>query len=61
MKMRHIVKLHNGTYETYDFHTKAESDKALTNAFSINKTFNTIKCIWVEPINKPWKRQRIDL
>ena len=61
MKMRHIVKLRSGANEVYDFRTKAESDKALTNAFTINKTFKTIKCIWVEPKNKPWKRQRIDL
>ena len=61
MKMRHIVKLCSGAKEVYNFRTKTESDKALNNAFTINKTFKTIKCIWVEPENKPWKRQRIDL
>ena len=61
MKMRHIVKLRSGANEVYDFRTKAESDKALDNALIINKTFKTIKCIWVEPKNKPWQRQRIDL
>ena len=61
MKMRHIVKLRSGANEVYDFNTKPEADKALNNAIILNKTFNTIKCIWVEPKNKPWKRQRIDL
>lgn len=61
MKMRHIVKLHNGANEVYDFRTKTESDKALTNALTLNKTFNTIKCIWVKPINKPWLKKRINL
>ena len=61
MKMRHIVNLRSGAYEVYDFRTKAESDKALTNAITLNKTFNTIKCIWVKPKNKPWLKKRIDL
>lgn len=61
MKMRHIVKLRNGTNEIFDFHTKVESHKALVNAITLNKTFNTIKCIWVQPVNQPWKRERIDL
>lgn len=61
MKMRHIVKLRSGANKVYDFHTKVESNKALDNALTLNKTFNTIKCIWVKPINKPWKRKRIDL
>lgn len=61
MKMKHIVKLRSGANEVYHFHTKAESTKALQNAVVLNKTFDTIKCIWIEPINKPWKTKRIDL
>lgn len=61
MKMRHIVKLRNGANEIYDFNTKTESNKALVNAIALNKTFGTIKCIWIQPINQPWKRERIDL
>ena len=61
MKMRHIVKLRNGANEIYDFNTKTESHKALVNAITLNKTFNTIKCIWIQPVNQPWKRERIDL
>lgn len=61
MKMRHIVNLRNGINEVYNFRTKAESDKALDNAITLNKTFNTIKCIWVKPINQPWLKKRIDL
>lgn len=61
MKMRHIVKLRNGANEIYDFNTKTESNKAVLNAITLNKTFNTIKCIWIQPINQPWKRERIDL
>ena len=61
MKMRHIVKLSNGSNEEFNFPTKAESHKALVNAIALNKTFGTIKCIWIQPINQPWKRERIDL
>ena len=60
MRMKHTVKLHNGSKEVYEFKTKAESDKAFKNAILLNKSFGTIKCIWIEPINQPWKRERID-
>lgn len=60
MKMKHTVKLVNGKTKTYVFSTKRESDKVLKNAFRINNQFHTIRCIWIEPLNKPWKRERID-
>lgn len=60
MKMRHTVKLRSEDKEVYEFRTKAESDKAFENAILLNKSFGTIKCIWIEPINQPWKRKRID-
>ena len=60
MKMKHTVKFRSGSKEVFEFKTIAESDKALRNAVMLNRTFNTIKCIWIEPINQPWKRERID-
>ena len=60
MRMKHTVKLHSGSQEVYEFKTKAESDRAFENAILLNKSFGTIKCIWIEPINQPWKRERID-
>lgn len=60
MRMKHTVKLKSGNKEVYEFRTISESDKALMNARQLNKTFDTIKCVWIEPINQPWKRQRID-
>lgn len=60
MKMKHVVKFNSGNQEVYEFKTKAESDKTLKNAVVLNKAFNTIKYIWIEPINQPWKRERID-
>ena len=50
----------SGQQEVYEFKTKAESDRALTNAIALNKTFNSIRFIWIEPVNKPWQRKRID-
>ena len=61
MKMKHTLKLVSGKMKTYIFPTKQESDKALKNTFTINNQFHTIRCIWIEPLNKPWKRERIDL
>lgn len=60
MKMKHTVKLRSGDKEVYEFRTKAESDKTFENAILLNKSFGTIKRIWIEPINQPWKRKRID-
>lgn len=60
MKMQHIVKLQSGDKVVYRFRTKSESDKAFENAILLNKSFGTIKCVWIEPINQPWKRKRID-
>lgn len=60
MKMKHTVKFQSGDQEVYEFKTKSESDKAFENAILLNKSFGTIKCIWIEPINQPWKRERID-
>ena len=60
MRMKHTVKFNSGSQEVYEFKTKLESDKALKNAIMLNKSFDTIKCIWIEPINQPWKRERID-
>ena len=60
MRMQHIVKFQSGDKVAYKFQTKSESDKALENAILLNKSFGTIKCVWIEPINQPWKRERID-
>lgn len=60
MKIKHTVKFNSGSQEVYEFKTKAESYKALENAIALNKTFNTIKCVWIESVNQPWKRERID-
>lgn len=60
MRMKHTVQFQSGSYEIYEFKTKADSDKALTNAILLNKSFGTIKCIWIEPVNQPWKRKIID-
>ena len=60
MRMKHTVKFESGGQEVYEFKTKSESDKAFKNAILLNKSFGTIKCIWIEPINQPWKRKRID-
>ena len=61
MKMKHTVKLISGNTETYLFPTKRKSDKVLKNAFTLNNQFHTIRCIWIEPLNQPEKRERIDL
>ena len=60
MKMKHTVKLESGEKVVYYFKNMNESDKAIKNAKILNKTLNTIKCIWIEPINNPTKRVRID-
>ena len=60
MKMKHTVQMKSGRQEIYEFKSKTESAKALENAVHLNKTFNSIKCIWIEPTNKPWQRKRID-
>ena len=61
MKMKHTVKFNSGKIERYFFNSKAESDKAYNNALSLNNTLHTIKSILIEPVNKPWLRERIDL
>ena len=61
MKFKHTVKFISGNKEEFVFNTKAESDKRLVNAIQLNKTFNTIRCIWIEPLNKPEQRVRLDL
>lgn len=60
MKMLHTVKYHSGELVKHTFSTKAKSDKAIDNAYKLNGTYHTIKCIWVEPVNYPWRRYRID-
>ena len=60
MRMKHTVKLRSGTQHSYYFRTKAESDKAFINSLHLNAAFNIIKCIWIEPIIHPEKRERID-
>lgn len=60
MRMKHTVKLRSGKKHTFEFRSQKESDKAFMNCLLINKTFNTIKCIWIEPIIHPEKRIRID-
>lgn len=59
MRMKHTVKFQSGSQEVYEFKTKPESDKALKNAILLNKSFGTIKRIWIEPINQPQKRKII--
>ena len=60
MKIKHTIRFNSGSREVYEFKTKAESYKAIENAVALNKTFNTIKRIWIEPVNQPWKRERLD-
>lgn len=60
MRMKHTVKFNSGDQVVFEFKTKAESDRALKNAMLLNRSFGTIKCIWIEPINHPRKRKRID-
>ena len=60
MRMKHTVKLRSGEQHCYYFRTKAESNKAFINSLHLNATFNTIKCIWIEPEIHLEKRIRID-
>ena len=60
MKMRHTVELKSGDRVMYEFKTKESSNKALKNARQLHKAFNTIKCVWVEPVKHPEQRKRID-
>ena len=59
MRIKHTVKLKSGAQEIYNFNNKKASDKALENAFKINKTFNTISHILIEPISHPNKWEKI--
>ena len=59
MKMKHIVTLNSGVQEVYNFNNKKASDKALKNAFKINKTFKNISHILIEPISNPNKWEKI--
>ena len=59
MRMKHIVTLNSGIQEVYNFNNKKVSDKALQNAFKINKTFNTISHILITPISSPNKWEKI--
>lgn len=60
MRMKHTVEFKSGDQQVYEFKTRAESDKACMNARHLNKTLNTIKCIWIEPVNFPWRKEKID-
>lgn len=60
MRMKHTVKFQSGSQKVYEFRTKSESDKAFKNAILLNKWFGSINCIWIKPVNQPWKRKRID-
>lgn len=60
MKMKHTVRLKSGSEVVYEFQTKAASQQALKNAKTLHKAFNTITCVFVEPVNHPEKRERID-
>ena len=59
MKLRHIVTLNSGIQEIYNFNNKKASEKALSNAFKLNKAFNTISHILIEPINNPEEWEKI--
>ena len=58
--MKHTVEMKSGRQAVYEFESKAKSNQALKNAIHLNKTFNAIKCIWVEPINHPEEKTKID-
>ena len=60
MKMKHTVRLKSGSEVVYEFQTKAVSKQALENARTLHKAFNTITYVFVEPVNHPEKRERID-
>ena len=53
MKMKHTVRLKSGSEAVYEFQTKAASKQALENARTLHKAFNTIVCVFVEPVNHP--------
>ena len=54
------VRLKSGSEAVYEFQTKAASKQALENARTLHKAFNTITCVFVEPVNHLEKRERID-
>ena len=60
MRMKHTVKFNSGRQKVFEFKSISQSNKALENAVCLNRTFNNINCIWVEPVNQPWKRERIE-
>lgn len=57
MKMKHTVRLKSGSEVVYEFQTKAVSKQALENAKTLHKAFNTIVCVFVEPVNYPEKEK----
>lgn len=60
MKMKHTIKLKSGEQHVVYFKSKSYSNEAFINALTINRTFNTIRCIWIEPVAHPEQRIRID-
>ena len=58
MKMKHTVRLKSGSEAMYEFQTKAASKQALENARTLHKAFNTIVCVFVEPVNHPEKKRK---
>lgn len=53
MRMKHTVKFNSGRQKVFEFKSISQSNKVLENAVCLNRTFNNIKCIWVESVNQP--------
>ena len=58
MKMKHTVRLKSGSEAMYEFQTKPASKQALLKARTLHKAFNTIVCVFVEPVNHPEKKRK---
>jgi hypothetical protein len=63
MKFKHTYKFKDGTKETVIFNTERSSYMNIIEntrkSMEQGKDFN-IKCMWFEPVNKPYERTRID-
>ena len=59
MKMTMTIKYRNGQKEIRDYPTVGKWHQEYTNILANQRS--DVKCVWVEPTNKPWERERIDL
>lgn len=61
MKMTMTIKYRDETaeYEKREYRTVGAFDDDFDDI--LRNHSHEVKCVWVEPTNKPWERQRIDL